>query len=121
MLITSAVAILFSCSGSTRFSEIKFRLRELCFLFHFETRSSEPGRLLLWTIQAGEGYGPRHGGLLARFPRSRSPKVKDPHSRYGPTIWKVPLDLRIDLGGPRLARIRRTPLPVAHGWNNLKL
>src|ERR1700675_4832862 len=121
MLITSAVAILFSCSGSTRFSEIKFRLRELCFLFQFETRSSKPGRLLRWTKQAGEGHKsvpPRSTGEIALL---QHPTVHDTHSGYGPAIWKVPIDLQFDLGGPRLARIRRTPLPVARGWNNLKL
>src|SRR6266852_3589091 len=62
MLMTSAVAMFFSCSGATRFSEIRFD-SESSVLYsrpHFETQvrnpSSGPGRLLPWTDEAGEGY-----------------------------------------------------------------
>src|ERR1700722_9425781 len=54
ILITSAVAMFFSCSGATSFSEIKFD-SEIC-AFQFETRSLSMHRLPAWTHEADEGY-----------------------------------------------------------------
>jgi hypothetical protein len=63
MLITSAVAMFFSCSGATEFSAIGFDyessvlgprlLFETCRL---KTVIRDPHRLLRWTDEDGEGY-----------------------------------------------------------------
>src|SRR5271170_6564246 len=59
MLITSAVAMFFSCSGATGFSEIEFdsESSDLCSISVsvFET-ASRSGPALRWTDEAGEGY-----------------------------------------------------------------
>ena len=49
MLMTSAAAIFFSCSGATGFSEIRFDSESSVFV-------RDPYRLLHWTDEAGEGY-----------------------------------------------------------------
>src|SRR5580658_2198631 len=63
MLITSAVAIFFSCSGATGFSEIEFDSESSDFVFEtWYSRTSvldccsRSGPALRWTDEAGEGY-----------------------------------------------------------------
>src|SRR5580658_9191723 len=58
MLITSAVAMFFSCSGATGFSEIEIRLRELRLVFECRSRPLflDPSSLFRLTDEAREGY-----------------------------------------------------------------
>jgi hypothetical protein len=57
MLSISAVAMFFSCSGATGFSEIEFDSESsVCYpTLLFETAVPNPSWLLRWTDEAAEG------------------------------------------------------------------
>jgi hypothetical protein len=55
MLINSAVAIFFSCSGATGFSEIEFDSESSVYFSEMLFETAKPGLALRWTDEAGEG------------------------------------------------------------------